>query len=52
MSAFIVRTWTKGENDLQEDQFSTEREAIEYAEGSKLHGYEVEMSEKQPGLFD
>jgi len=48
---FVVRTWTKGEQDFQEDQFDTEALAIEYAEGSRLHGYVAEVKEQQPDLF-
>jgi hypothetical protein len=49
---FIVRTWTKGEQDFQEDGFDTEALALEYAEGSRLHGYEAKVEERQPSLFE
>lgn len=48
---FIVRTWTKGEDDFQEEAFDAEALALEYAEGSRLHGYEAEVKEQQPDLF-
>ena len=49
---FIVRTWTKGDTDLQEDSFPTAELANQYAEASILHGYEAEVSERQPDLFE
>ena len=48
---FIVRTWTKGEQDFQEDAFDTDADAIEYADGSRLHGYEAKIEQRQPDLF-
>jgi len=48
---FTVRTWTKGESDYQDDDFDTLAQANEYADGSRLHGYEATVSEKQPDLF-
>ena len=48
---FIVRTWTAGESDLQEDAFATEAMAREFAKDSRLNGYETEVVERQPDLF-
>lgn len=48
---FIVRTWTKGEQDFEEEACETEADAKEYAEGSRLHGYEATIEERQPDLF-
>jgi hypothetical protein len=48
---FIVRTWTKGEQDFQEEAFVAEAAANDYAEGSRIHGYEATVEERQPDLF-
>lgn len=48
---FIVRTWTAGDTDFMEDAFDTHALAAEFADGSRLHGYEVEVREQQPDLF-
>lgn len=48
---FTVRTWTKGKSDVEEKTFDTEKESIEYAEGSVLHGYLTLVQEDQPDLF-
>ena len=48
---FIVRTWTKGEQDFEEEPFAAIQDAIEYADGSRLHGYEAKIEERQPDLF-
>lgn len=49
---FQVKTWTKGRDDLEVKFFASKFDAVEYAEGSHLHGYEIEVSEVQPDLFD
>ncbi len=52
MNQFICRTWTKGESDVQQETFDNQADALEYAKASRLHGYEAEVSEKQPDLFE
>lgn len=49
---FIVRTWTKGERDIEEQAFDTAELAEKYAKGSRLHGYEAVVEERQPDLFE
>lgn len=49
---FIVRTWTAGEHDFEEAAFDLEAEALDYAEGSRLHGYEATVEERQADLFE
>jgi len=49
---FIVRTWTKGDTDVVVDKFDTHELATEYADGSRLHGYEAEVFAQQPDLFN
>lgn len=49
---FIVRTWTKCQQDFREDSFDTEDKAIEYADGSRFNGYEATVEERQADLFE
>lgn len=49
---WIVRTWTNGEQDFQEDSFPSKALALDYAEGSRLHGYEATVEQRQPDLFE